>query len=481
MSVLHDLEPKQVFRFFEEIAQIPHGSGNTARIAAYCMDFAKQRGLNAVHDPAGNVIIYAPGTPSYENSEPIILQGHMDMVCEKTPECTKNMETEGLTLCTDGNDVWAEGTTLGGDDGIALAYIFALLDSSDIPHPPIEAVITRDEETGMYGAMDFDPASVKSKKVLNIDSEEEGILTVSCAGGVTVGGEIPMESEAAIGFAYTLSVGDMTGGHSGADIHHGRQNAIKVLGRLLQALSQQFSFRAAQPAGGGKPNVIPKGAQVTLVTDAECLPVLETAVNAFGTDFLQQHGTTDKHAVFTVLPVALPHTAFTEDSTRRLIRLLTEAQNGVIRMHPHMPGMVQTSLNLGVLTSTEVGINVQFLIRSNSVDEKQALQAEIETFIRDFDGIAEHDAGYPAWEYREDSPLRQLMVEVYIEQYGQAPQVSAIHAGLECGLFAEKIKDADIISIGPDIADIHTPDERLNVASVARVWDYIKEILRRCR
>ena len=481
MSVLQNLEPKKVFAFFEEIAQIPHGSGNTAQIAAYCMRFAEERGLRALHDAGGNVIIYAPGTAGYENSEPIILQGHMDMVCEKTPDCTKNMEKDGLTLATDGNYVWAEGTTLGGDDGIALAYMFALLDSDDIPHPPLECVITRDEETGMFGAELFEAEHVRGRKILNIDSEEEGILTVSCAGGVTVMGEIPMEAAAAEGFAYLVTVGEMTGGHSGADIHHGRQNGIRVLGQLLGAIAAKMPFRAAQPMGGGKANVIPKGAQALVVTQKDSLEALEQITADFAAAFAAAHGATDAHAVFAVAPVSLPAEVLTEEATARLLGFLADAPTGVIRMHPHMEGMVQTSLNLGVMQWAADKLSVQFLIRSNVVEEKQWLMEETEAYIRRFGGTPAHDAGYPAWEYREDSTLRDLMVQVFEEQYGRKPQVSAIHAGLECGLFAEKIKNADIVSIGPDIADIHTPDERLDVASAASVWEYVKEILRRSR
>ncbi len=481
MRTLEHLEPYKVFYYFEEIAKIPHGSGNTKQIAAWCMDYARQHNLKAVLDDAGNVIIYAKGTAGYENSEPVILQGHMDMVCEKTPDCCKDMTTEGLTLCTDGKFVWADSTTLGGDDGIALAYIFALLDSDDIPHPPIEAIITRDEETGMYGAMDFDGAMVSGKKIINIDSEEEGILTVSCAGGVTVLGEIPMQTAAADGFAYCVAVGEMTGGHSGADIHHGRQNGIKVLGKLLREIKNKLDLRAYAVQGGGKANVIPKAAEAIIITAEDSLSQLQAITTEFAAEFAKLHGATDAQAVFNVSPAALPDIAYTTDSTEMLLRFLEEAKTGVIRMHPHMEGMVQTSLNLGVLASDANKLSVQLLIRSNAMDEKKALMEETEALIRDFGGTAEHDAGYPAWEYCEDSALRDLMVEVYTEHYGKAPQVSAIHAGLECGMFTDKIKGADIVSIGPDILDIHTPDEKLDVASAARVWEYLREILRRCK
>lgn len=485
MHVLKDLEPRKVFMFFEEISQIPHGSGNTAQIADYCMNFAKQRGLKAIYDAAGNVIIYAPGTAGYENSEPLIIQGHMDMVCEKNADCTKNMDTDGLTLMTDGKYVWADGTTLGGDDGIALAYIFAIVDSDDIPHPPIEALITRDEETGMYGAMDFDPALISGTKILNIDSEEEGVLTVSCAGGITAHCVFEfIQQYHRPAYEYEISVSGLLGGHSGADIGKGRLNAFKMLSKPLKHITDCYFGTIS---GGGKMNVIPQNASVIIGSDDEKLDTLQQIVKHCNDQ--KYGGDTDPGLLFSVKEI----------DTRGKVKYLKNKcylyymydflrcfPTGVQTMSDSIEDMVETSLNLGVLELKDSELHCDFLIRSNSEGGKEVVAGTVRDFTKSIGDVIDFvemtlSSEYPAWEYRKNSPLRDRMIEVFREQYGKEPIVAGIHAGLECGIFAKKIKDADIVSIGPDIADIHTPKERLDVASAARVWEYVKEILRRSR
>ena len=485
MHVLQELEPKKVFEFFEEISQIPHGSGNTAQIAAYCMDFAKQRGLRAIHDAGGNVIIYAPGTEGYENSEPVIIQGHMDMVCEKTPDCQKNMETEGIDLAADGKYVWAEGTTLGGDDGIALAYIFALLDSDDIPHPPIEALITRDEETGMYGAMEFDPSVVSGTKILNIDSEEEGILTVSCAGGITAHCVFELHpQDYSPAYEYEISVTGLLGGHSGADIGKGRLNAFKMLSKPLENI---FDCYFGTISGGGKMNVIPQNASIIIGSDEDKLDELEQIIRL--SNDKNYGGETDSGLLFSVKEINTQGKIKYLDNKcylRYIKHFLKSFPTGVQSMSESIDGMVETSLNMGVLEHDGVFLNCDFLIRSNTESGKESVIEVVREFIESISNEIDFvemtlSGDYPSWEYRQDSPLRDLMVEVFEEQYGRKPEVSGIHAGLECGVFAKKIKNLDIVSIGPDIADIHTPNERLDIASAARVWEYVKEILRRSK
>lgn len=482
MKNISELKPEKVFDFFRQISEIPHGSGNTEQIAQYCLDFAKERNLKAVKDLGGNVIIYADGTNGYENSEPVIIQGHLDMVCEKTPDCTKDMEKEGLTLCTDGEYLWAEGTTLGGDDGIAIAYILALLDSDNIPHPPIEAVITRDEETGMYGAADFEAHLVKGKKILNIDSEEEGVLTVSCAGGITAHCEIPYEaSKAEMNFAYEISVGGLTGGHSGADIHKNRKNASKVLGQLLGKLYNSVDFLISTIEGGGKTNVIPQNAKAILGCASDCSEIITKIVDDFSKDFTLKNAENEPSAVFTVKAVSADCGYANETSTKMILEFFADAPDGVQSMSAEMEGIVQTSLNLGILAIGNSKIVADFLIRSNSADEKKFTAQKVADFTSKLGGTAELGSDYPAWEYREKSPLRDTMTAVYRDMYGKEPIVTAIHAGLECGIFSEKIADADIVSFGPDNENIHTPNERLNVASAERCWEYLKEVLKRCK
>lgn len=482
MNTLTNLKPEKVFEFFERISEIPHGSGNTEKIAQYCLDFAKERNLKAVTDKGGNVIIYAEGTPGYENSEPVIIQGHFDMVCEKTADCTKDMTKEGITLCTDGEYVWADKTTLGGDDGIAMAYIFALLDSDDIPHPPIEAVITRDEETGMYGAIDFEPENVKGRKMLNIDSEDEGILTVSCAGGISAHCDIPY-SQSAEGFdiACEISVSGLTGGHSGADIHLGRQNAVKTIGELLAKLRETVDFRIVSLIGGGKANVIPQNAAAVIVMQDNNAEAVESAVNEFQKSFLEKYSETDCGAVFSLKSCENSAVPADSEGTDKIIDFLLGAPNGIICMSKSMKDMVQTSLNLGIFSAENGSICAEFLIRSSETADKHSTAEAVSEYAEKFGGKTLLDGDYPGWAYREDSPLRDIMCSAFEDMYGRPPKVSAIHAGLECGVFSEKIQDADIVSFGPDLQDIHTPKERMNVASVGRTWEYLKEILKRCK
>ncbi len=480
MNDLNQLKPKKVYDFFREIAAIPHGSGNTAQIAQYCLDYAAKRGLKAVKDQGDNVIIYAPGTPGYEDSEPIMIQGHMDMVCEKTADCIKNMDQEGLDLLTDGEWLWAEGTTLGGDDGIALAYIFALLDSDDIPHPPIEAVITRDEETGMFGAELFDASLVKSKKILNIDSEEEGILTVSCAGGITGHLEKRINAPATnLPYAYEISVSGLLGGHSGVDIGKGRLNAFKMLCHPLVYVEGNLDFCIAGISGGGKHNVIPQNAAIVIGTETDCFDLLAKNIDLCNQSGLG--GETDPGLLFSVKKLETPPLFYDAETSDRILDFLANAPTGVQAMSESIEGMVETSLNMGVLTLSGESLSADFLIRSNADDGRIALMNRLTDAYTGEAVSVVFDSEYPAWEYRKDSPLRDLMIEVFRDQYGKEPVVAGIHAGLECGIFTKKIENADAISFGPDIMDIHSPKERLNIASAERTWEILKEILKRSK
>ncbi|MBQ9110945.1 MAG: beta-Ala-His dipeptidase [Oscillospiraceae bacterium] len=485
MNDLTKLAPAKVFSFFRQIAAIPHGSGNTAQIAQFCLDFAAERGLKAVKDAGDNVIIYADGTPGYENSEPIIIQGHMDMVCEKTADCQKNMETDGLDLLTDGEWLWADGTTLGGDDGIALAYMFALLDSDDIPHPPLECVITRDEETGMFGAELFEAENVRGKKILNIDSEEEGILTVSCAGGITAHCEFEFSRHRYDScYEYEISVSGLRGGHSGVDIGKGRLNAFEMLAKPLERLSD---FYFGTISGGGKMNVIPQNASIIIGSDADKLEALEKIIQKCND--MHYGGDAEPDLLFSVKEINTNHQVKYFENKCYFYYMedfLKFFPTGVQSMSESIEGMVETSLNMGVLEMNDIFMSCDFLIRSNTDSGKDAVVETVRSFCEsigdeiDFDGMT-LSAEYPAWEYRKDSPLRDLMVEVFRDQYGREPVVAGIHAGLECGIFSKKIKDADAVSFGPDIENIHTPKERLNIASVQRTWEFLKEILRRSK
>ena len=482
MSVLSHLEPKKVFSFFEELCAIPHGSGNTAQISDYCVNFAKERGLESHQDTLGNVIICAPGTLGYENADPVILQGHMDMVCVKTEDCPLELTRDGLELAVDGDYVYAKGTSLGGDDGAAVAMMLALLDSPELPHPPIEALITVDEETGMFGAAGIDFSPMKGKKLINIDSEEEGIFTVSCAGGVRARCFLPVARQAVELPRFRVTVDGLLGGHSGVEIHKGRANAITVLGRVLRAVAAKTPVGLEALSGGTADNVIAKQAEAILVAEENTFDGIQSVVSELNTTLRAEFTQADPGITVTVeaLP-ALPANAVLGEDLKRLLAVTGQLPQGVQAMSQSIPGLVQTSLNLGRAHLNADALELHFALRSSVSDEKAQLLHKLEGILQEHGGSVSTDGDYPAWEYREDSPLRDLMVEVFTQQYGHPPKVDAIHAGLECGLLTSKRPELDCVSIGPNILDIHSTQEKLSISSMERSWKFLLEVLKRSK
>ncbi len=478
MSVLGHLEPQKVFHFFEEICAIPHGSRHNTQISNWLVKFAEDRGLEHYQDAAENVIIIKPATPGYEKAEAVMIQGHMDMVCEKDADCTKDMLTEGLDLMLDGDTVYAKGTTLGGDDGIAVAMALAALDADNLEHPRLEVVVTTDEEIGMDGAMVLDPAPLQARRMLNIDSEVEGVFTVSCAGGATVKNIIPVKREDFTGETLTISVSGLIGGHSGVEIHKGRANADMLLGRILCAAAKVSELRIVSVSGGLKDNAIPTAAQA-VVTVADAAAVKDVCAK-MGEAFRGEFTTTDAGLKVDVMEGG-EGAAMDADSTKRVICLLTCAPNGVQVMSNDIEGLVQTSLNLGILCTEDERVVASFSVRSSVESQKVMLIDRLESLSAQLGGTIETLGDYPGWAYRQDSPLRDLMVKVFTEQYGHAPEIEAIHAGLECGLFAGKMPGLDCISFGPDLKEIHTPREKMSVASVQRTWNMLTEVLRQMK
>ncbi len=481
---LSELSPKDVFHYFQKIASIPHGSGNTDRIAEFCMEFAGAHGLKARRDKANNVIIFADGTSGYENSEPVILQGHLDMVCEKDEGCELDMEKDGLEVCTDGVKIWARGTTLGGDDGIAIAYILAILASDTIPHPPIEALLTSDEEIGMLGARALDVDDLTAKRLINIDSEEEGVLCVSCAGGVRARCDIPfgMESvDKATKCAYRIAVNGLLGGHSGMEIHKHRENAVKLLGNVLTSANRACTLSLVSVTGGGKENAIPKTAEATVCLPMNQAHMLEYSVTEFMKLMHQELSTTEPELLITATPIEMPKQCMDQESTKRLIFALQQIPDGMQKMSPEIEGMVQTSLNLGILSTKDDHISLRYLIRSNTASGKQLVMEKVTAFTEYLGGTVRMQSDYPAWEYRVKSRLRETMIRTFEEVYQKAPEVTAIHAGLECGILAGKMMDMDMISFGPTLSNVHTPKESMNVASVQRSWEYLLKVLENLR
>lgn len=480
MGVLENLEPKSVFRFFEEMCGIPHGSGNTKQISDWCVSFAKERSLKYIQDSTNDVIIFKDGTAGYENAPALVLQGHLDMVCEKEPDCPIDFTKDGLKLAVDGDFVHAIGTTLGGDDGIAVAMALAILDSKDIPHPPLEVVFTVDEETGMYGATDIDISMLKARRLINIDSEEEGILTVSCAGGATVDCQIPMSRETRKGTLCRIAVTGLMGGHSGIEIDKGRGNSSILMGRMLYRISREIPLHIKSLSGGQKDNAIARQTEALLVAEEKDLFVLKAAVEAYAAILQHEFKTSDPGAtaVFEQQGACQENT-LDQASSEKAAFLLMNLPNGILAMSADIPGLVETSLNLGVLELRDEILSAKFAIRSSVASSKEYMKERL-TCISEYLGGKISIAGdYPAWEFKKDSGLRGLISQVYKEQYGQEPEIAAIHAGLECGIFSGKIEGLDCISIGPNMYGVHTSAEKLSISSVERLWKLLLEVLKR--
>lgn len=466
---LQNLEPKDVFKYFEDLCGIPHGSGNMEAISAYCIQFAKDHGLWVYTDELHNVVIKKPATAGYEDHPAVIIQGHLDMVCEKDPDVEFDFMKDGLRLGIDGDDVYAEGTTLGGDNCIAVAMALAILAADDIPHPPIEAVFTTDEETGMYGAAALDTSVLEGKLLINADSEEEGVLTVGCAGGARADIVIPLTTAAITGNCYQVAVTGLVGGHSGVEIHTGRHNANIVMGRFIQALPADVQVISI--TGGQKDNVIPSFCSCTLATAGNPADFVADFVAA-------NYNPADPDLHIEVADAPMAETGFDAASTQKIAAFLTTVPNGVQAMSPHIEGLVETSLNLGVLSSEADGLHASFSVRSSVGKAKFEVLDKLAAIAADFGGSYSTRSHYPAWEYRTESRLRDTMVQVYRDGYGKEPQIVAIHAGLECGLFCDKIADLDAVSFGPNMKEIHTSRERLSISSTARTYQYLCDVLK---
>lgn len=473
---LQGLEPESVFRYFEEICAIPHGSRNTKAISDYLVSFAKAHGLRYRQDESNNVVIFAPGTCGLEDHESVILQGHMDMVCEKDAGCPLDMAVDGLDVTHDGCCIFAKGTTLGGDDGIAVAYALAILDDNTIAHPPLEVIITVDEEIGMLGAAAMDLADVKGRTMLNLDSEDEGIFTVSCAGGATCTVSLNAERKAVYGPCVRLSVEGLQGGHSGAEIHKNRANANKVMGDFLGRIQKLMPLCLTSFSGGSKDNAIPRACQATVVA----MGIGLERINDIAAQLQQEVRETydEPEALVQAFDVdALGGNALTTAATADVISLLCAAPNGVQAYCPDMPELVQTSLNLGIAKLGD-RFTATFSVRSSVNAEKEGLITKLKELADFYNGTYSQSGIYPAWEFKKDSRLRDVMVPIYTRMFGKEPKVLAIHAGLECGLLGDKLPGLDCVSIGPQMHDIHTSREKLEIASTKRTWDFLLEVLK---
>lgn len=478
MAVLENCEPKRVFHYFEEICKIPHGSGNTRQISDYLVQFAKNHDLKYIQDEMNNVVIYKPGTAGYENAPTVIVQGHMDMVCEKRPDVDHDFTKDGLNLSVEGDYVSANGTTLGGDDGIAVAYGLALLESDTIAHPPLEVFITVDEEIGLLGAVGFDCSVLKGRRFINLDSEAEGSLWISCAGGLSGISHIPVTRLEAKGEKLTVKISGLMGGHSGAEIDKNRANANSLLGKFLHGLDAKAGYELISVQGGQKDNAITRESIAELLTVKENVEAVKEYAASMQTAWREEYTGTDERITVTVTEEGEQDAKVLHPTSKeKVVFFLVNVPYGVQKMSGTIKGLVETSTNIGILKTSENEVLGSSSIRSSVETARDALSDKIEYLTEFLGGEYERQGVYPAWEYRKDSPLRDKMVEVYEEMYGQKPNVVAIHAGLECGLFYKKMEGLDCVSLGPDMKDIHTSEEVLSISSTERVWKYLVKVL----
>jgi len=480
-EILKDVQPVEVFKYFEKLSQIPRGSGNEKEVSDYLVSFAKEHNLECVQDSALNVVIKKKATTGYENSPAVVLQGHMDMVCEKNIDIEHDFSKDPLKLRIIDDMVYATGTTLGADNGIAVAMGLAILASNEYEHPAIELLVTTSEETGMYGAMALDPKNIEGGTLINIDSEEEGVLLVSCAGGVTAKTTIPAAWEAIDGnlVPYIIKIRGLKGGHSGMEIDKERGNSNKLMGRILMSILSEIDFRLSSLNGGSKHNAIPRETDAVILVRPEDKALAEKKISECGELFKTELRASDSdvRVEFEVLPTMIEE-MLSKESTNNVVNYLYLVINGVTSMSMDIKGLVESSSNLGVISTQKDSIEFISSIRSSVRSLKNELYNRLVVTAKLNGGSVASEGGYPEWSYNPDSKIRVIFEEVYEKMYGKKPHITAIHAGLECGLFAEKFGELDAISFGPNLYDVHTPNEHMSISSIQRMWEYLLEVLK---
>ena len=479
--VLQDLKPERVFRYFEEISAIPRQSGKCEMISDYIVDFAKSHDLEYVKDTMSNVVIRKKSSRDNDTRPVVILQGHMDMVCEKSFdfESKHDFGKDGLKLCVLDDFIYAKGTTLGADDGIALAYMLSLLEDDTLDLPPIEAVFTVDEEDGMKGAAAFDASLLEGKYLINLDHEVEGEILTCCAGGKRVKCTLPVKYEEASGIAYDIIICGLCGGHSGIEIDKGRGNANLLLGRILHNITKQMPFYIRYIGGGLTDSAIPREAKAEIIIDKENVDLLESIVEKYSRIICNEfEGIEENMMIYAENKGEDTCMCLSGESKRRIGFLLNTVPDGIIKMSRKNDGLVRTSLNSGIMKLSDNEFSLIINMRSLAESEKEALADKIEYLTESAGGTYCEEYDYPAWEYEPDSRLRDIAFDSYQRMYGRNPKLRGFHSGLECGVFFKKIPGIDIISFGPDIANIHTPKERVSISSCVRVYEYLIDILK---
>lgn len=480
--ILSNLEPKKVFTFFEELSQIPRGSGNEKVVSDFLVEFAEKRNLEVIQDHVNNVIIKKTAAAGYEDVPAVILQGHMDMVCEKNNDTEFDFEKDPLNLKIVDDYITAEGTTLGADNGIAVAYAMAILDDNELQHPALEIVITTDEETGMTGASNIDMSQLKGKYLINCDNESEGTFIVGCAGGAKTTMNLPIEREMKTGLIAHIVIRGLKGGHSGEDINKNRGNSNKLMGRLLYDVSKELEISLDSVNGGSKDNAIPREMDAVLLLHSKEEKELKELILKWNKILKEEFSVSDPELhVEVTFEGENERSVMNQESLIKVIQMLMTLPSGIQTMSSDIEGLVESSLNLGVVITEEKVAKFILALRSSKKTRLNDMLVRLEIIAELFGGELVTRSSYPAWEYKRKSQLRELFIDTYKALYDREPNVKAIHAGLECGIFSKGMEGVDIVSLGPDMEDIHTPDERLSISSTARVYEFLVEVLKRMK
>ncbi|TCU79314.1 dipeptidase D [Tissierella praeacuta] len=474
MIDLENIEPKEVFYWFHQLNQIPRCSGNEKEASDYLVNFAKERNLEVYQDEIYNVIIKKPASKGYEDSDPVIIQGHMDMVCIKGKDSNHDFTKDPIEMIVEGDIMRANNTTLGGDDGIAVAYGLAILDSKDIKHPPLEVLITTNEETGMDGVHALSNEHLSGKTLLNIDSEEEGVFLVSCAGGANKITKFRLEKEKQNGSGLEIKISGLKGGHSGMEIIKQRANAIKLLGRILVKCNYKTNIRLAKIQGGTKHNAIPSDAKAVIL--AEDIDRVRKIVEDLTKDFKEEYSVEERGLNIDLKEVKVEE-IYSKELSDNLIDYIMMVPDGVQYMSKDIEGLVQTSLNNAIIEEKNNNVEITASVRSASSSSLREILNKLSVIAKRTGGKSEEKGAYPAWQFDKNSKIREKAVRVYEELFNKKAEVSAIHAGLECGLLKEILPDTDMISFGPNLYDVHTEKEHLSISSVQRVWEFLIKLL----
>jgi dipeptidase D len=479
-NALKGLKPEKVWHYFEEICSHPHPSKHEEKLAAYIVEWAKEKKFDVKTDKLGNIAIRKPATPGMENRKGVVIQGHIDMVCEKNSDVEFDFDNQGIQAYVDGDWVKAKGTTLGADNGIGVAMGMALLDSTDIAHPELELLCTLDEETGLTGAIQLATDLIHGEILLNLDSEEDGTFTIGCAGGINTAGHFEYKAEAfpADYSAFKLTVKGLKGGHSGIEINDGRANAAKLINRAIYNVSDMFGARLVRIDSGNKHNAIPREGFATIAVPNAKVADFAKYIEEFKAILNNEWLSKEPNIAFLCEAAPAPATIMPKEFQTRLVNSFYAMPHGPLRMSPDIKGLVQTSTNFAIVETRETEVFVLTSQRSSVETEKTNMFDMVKASLELGGAKVEGGDGYPAWQPNINSPLLKVTKEVYAKLYGNEPKIEAIHAGLECGLIGEKYPNMDMISFGPNLRDVHSPDEKVQISTVEKCFDFVKELLK---